>query len=116
MTSGARWWLGAAAVAAAVSCGRGQPANPSTTLSLEITDGTTHVGARVLLFDASGEPLHMGNIDLYGARQGAAACAITTGVVASWDGLIVGSGRAAIPVGIDSCLDSPNEDSPYASP
>ncbi len=107
MTSTARWWLGAAALAAGVACGRGTPAQPSTTLSVEITDGTEHVGARVLLFDASGEPLHMGNIDLYGARQGAAACAIVTGVVASWDGLIIGSGRADIPVGIDACVPSP---------
>jgi len=98
-------WLGAAVLAAA--CGRGKPEQPSTTLSLDITDGTTNVGARVLLFGADGEPLHMGNIDLYGARQGAAACPIVSGVVASWDGLIVGSGRAEIPVGIDACVPTP---------
>jgi hypothetical protein len=107
MTRGARRWLGAAVLVAAASCERGRPARSSTTLSLSITDGTQHVGARVLLFDANGEPLHMGNIDLYGARQGAAACAIVSGVVASWDGLIVGSGRGDIPVGVDACVPSP---------
>ncbi len=100
-------WLAAVALIAAVACGRGKPEQPSTTLSLDITDGAAHVGARVLLFGADGEPLHMGNIDLYGARQGSAACPIVSGVVASWDGLIVGSGRAEIPVGIDACVPSP---------
>jgi len=107
MTRGARWRLGAAALVAAAACRQAKPEQPSTTLSLEITDGARPVGARVLLFDAAGEPLHMGNIDLYGARQGAAACAIAADVVASWDGLIVGSGRAEIPVGIDTCVPTP---------
>ena len=107
MTRGARWWLGAGALVAVAACRQAKPEQPSTTLSLEITDGPRHVAARVLLFDATGEPLHMGNIDLYGARQGAAACAIAPEVVASWDGLIVGSGRAEIPVGLDACVPSP---------
>ena len=79
----------------------------STTLVLRITDRGTPVGARVLLFARDGAPLRMGSIDLYGKRQGAAACPIAPGVVGSWDGLIVGRGAGEVPVGGDSCRPSP---------
>jgi hypothetical protein len=49
----------------------------------------------------------MGNLDLYGQRQGGAACPIVPGVVASWDGLILGYGTADVPVGADRCMPSP---------
>jgi len=84
------------------------PAEPSTTtLVLRVTDHGTPVAARVLLFDAAGQPLHMGNLDVYGKRQGAAACVIAPGVVGSWDGLILGYGVAEVPVGSDRCVPSP---------
>ncbi len=79
----------------------------STTFAVRVTDRGAPVAARVLLLDAQGAPLHMGNLDLYGKRQGAAACAIAPGVVASWDGLILGLGTAEIPVGADRCVPSP---------
>ncbi|HEX7841801.1 MAG TPA: CehA/McbA family metallohydrolase [Kofleriaceae bacterium] len=82
----------------------------TTTLALRITDAGGHgapVAARVLLIDAHGAPLHMGNLDLYGQRQGGSACVIAPGVVGSWDGLIVGRGTAEVPVGADRCVPSP---------
>lgn len=92
------------------ACGKGDKhagGASSTTLALKVTANHVPVGARVLLFDATGQPLHMGNIDLYGKRQGAAACPIAPGVVGSWDGLIVGTGIADVPVGADDCTPSP---------
>lgn len=98
-------------LAAALSCacckGDKPAGKPSTTLALRVTAANVPVGARVLLFDAAGQPLHMGNIDLYGQRQGAAACPIAPGVVGSWDGLILGTGIADVPVGSDDCTPSP---------
>ena len=78
----------------------------TTTLAIRITDHGKPVGARVLL-RKDGVPVHMGNIDLYGKRQGSAACAIAPGVVGSWDGLIIGDGTAEVPVGVDTCVPSP---------
>jgi hypothetical protein len=84
------------------------PTDRSTTrLALRVTDHDAPVAARVLLIDAGGVPLHMGNLDLYGQRQGGAACAIAPDVVASWDGLILGRGLADVPVGVDRCVPSP---------
>jgi len=70
-------------------------------------DRDAPVAARMLLIDAHGAALHMGNLDLYGRRQGAAACALAPGVVGSWDGLILGHGTAEVPVGVDRCVPSP---------
>jgi hypothetical protein len=82
-------------------------ARSTTTLALRVTDRGAPVAARVLLLGAAGAPLHMGNLDLYGQRQGGAACPIAPGVVASWDGLILGRGVAEVPVGADRCVPSP---------
>ncbi|HMG57678.1 MAG TPA: CehA/McbA family metallohydrolase, partial [Kofleriaceae bacterium] len=79
----------------------------TTTLALRVTDRGAPVAARVLLLDARGAPLHMGNLDLYGQRQGGAACSLADGVVGSWDGLILGRGTAEVPVGADRCVPSP---------
>ena len=104
---------GAIAAGTAVRC---QPtaapagARSTTTLALRVTDRGAPVAARVLLLGAAGAagaPLHMGNLDLYGQRQGGAACPIAPGVVASWDGLILGRGVAEVPVGADRCVPSP---------
>ena len=90
------------------ACGKpAKPRKPTTTLALRVTDGGTPVAARVLLFDAQGQPVHIGAIDLFGKRQGAAACAIAPGVVGSWDGLILAYGLAEVPVGVDACIPSP---------
>jgi len=86
---------------------RTAPNGSTTTLVVRVTDRGTPVGARVLLFSRQGEPLHMGSIDLYGKRQGAAACPIAPDVVGSWDGLIVARGLAEVPVGADACRPSP---------
>jgi len=79
----------------------------TTTLVVNVTEHGKPVGARVLLFAADGTPLHMGNIDLYGKRQGGGACAMAPGVVGSWDGIILAYGLAEIPVGGDACVPSP---------
>src|SRR5262249_7984272 len=104
-TEGARRLAVALAIAIAVASlaaialrrlWRGRPGElrSTTTLALRVTDRGAPVAARVLLVDARGAPLHMGNLDLYGRRQGAAACVIAPGVVGSWDGLILGRGVA----------------------
>ncbi|MEO8700071.1 MAG: CehA/McbA family metallohydrolase [Kofleriaceae bacterium] len=102
--------VAAIAVTVAIVVHRGddppRPTLSTTTLVVRITAAGTPVGARVLLF-ANGIALHMGNIDMYGKRQGAAACAIAPNVVGSWDGLIVGTGTGEIPVGVDRCVPSP---------
>lgn len=95
---------------AVAGCGKRKQPAPTTTLAITIVDAAnpkTPIGARVLLFDARGQPVRIGTIDLYGKRQGAAACAIAPGVVGSWDGLIVGDGTAEVPIGSDSCNPSP---------
>jgi len=103
--------LAAAGVAVAVLRARHErvlsAARSTTTFVVRVTDRGAPVAARVLLVDARGAPLRMGNLDLYGRRQGAAACAIAPGVVGSWDGLILGHGVAEVPVGVDRCAPSP---------
>lgn len=91
-----------AALALAVAtfaCGKPNPKLSTTTLIINVTDQGRPVGARVLLFDAAGQAVHLGRLDLYGARQGAAACPIAPSVVGSWDGLILADGTAEIPIG-----------------
>ena len=110
----------ALAVVACAACGKGErkakppPADArpapkvSTTLFVpRVTANGAPVAARVLLIDAKGEPLHMGNLDVYGKRQGAAACVISPEVIASYDGLILARGTGEVPVGADSCVPSP---------
>jgi len=113
--------LVAGTVLAVTACG-GEPPEPeplppappivrpkvsTTTLVVRVTDGDHTVGARVLLIDRKGQPLRMGSIDVYGARQGSAACPIATGVVGSWDGLILGYGQAEVPIGVGPCGPAP---------
>jgi hypothetical protein len=117
MRRGRRLAVGAVAVAIAAIGGglvarrarRTPPAarRSTTQLAIRVTDHGAPVAARVVLLDAHGAPLHMGNLDLYGRRQGGAACAIAPGVVGSWDGLILGDGVAEVPVGVDRCAPSP---------
>lgn len=97
-----------AALAVLAAC-RGEPARSTTTLVLAVTDRATGqpVGARVLLWDADGEPVRIGRLDLYDQRQGASACPIAPGVIGSWNGLIVARGGGEIPVGKDACSPSP---------
>ncbi|MGE0397462.1 MAG: CehA/McbA family metallohydrolase [Kofleriaceae bacterium] len=109
-------------LAALSACGRGDksekkkpppgdakpaPRVSTTTFAPRVTANGTPVAARVLLIDAKGEPLHMGNLDVYGKRQGAAACAIASTVIASYDGIILARGEGDIPVGADACVPSP---------
>lgn len=89
------------------SCGKGDKEKSTTTLVVKVTDGSTPVAARVLLFDAQNEPVRIGSIDLFGKRQGAAACVLANNVVGSWDGLILADGVAEIPIGADGCVPSP---------
>src|SRR5262245_8250597 len=99
-------WLAIAALA--IACGK--PAKPrvsTTTLAVSVTDMGTPVGARVLLFDAQNQPVHIGTIDLFGRRQGAGACSIAPGVLGSWDGLILAYGVGEVPIGHDACVPSP---------
>lgn len=101
--------LAAAALAlvVAVPACRRHPKRSTTTLVLSVTDRGRPVGARVLLFDAGNQPVHIGSIDLFGKRQGAAACAIAPGVLGSWDGLILAYGSGEVPIGADACSPSP---------
>lgn len=98
--------VGLAAVVLAVVRKPAGARGSTTTFAVRVTDRGAPVAARVLLV-SRGAPLRMGNLDLYGRRQGAAACAIAPGVVGSWDGLIVGHGIAEIPVGFDRCVPTP---------
>jgi hypothetical protein len=98
-----RWLV----LAVLLACGKPAKPRSTTTLAVTVTDGGKPVGARVLLFDGKGEPVHIGAIDLYGKRQGGAACAIAPGVVGSWDGLILAYGTAEVPIGADTCAPSP---------
>jgi hypothetical protein len=82
------------------------PARSTTTLVIKLTDHGKPVAGRVLL-SANGAALRMGSIDIYGERQGGAACEIAPDVVGSWDGLIVGRGVGEVPVGVDTCIPSP---------
>lgn len=96
----------AAIALAMVGCKR-EKVRSTTTLAVTVTDQGKPVAARVLLFDASGEPVHIGTIDLFGARQGAGACSIAPGVLGTWDGLILAYGSGEVPIGVDSCVPSP---------
>lgn len=95
------------ALAMLAACGRCEDARSTTTLVLDITDEKQPVGARVLLWDANGEPVRIGTLDLYGQRQGSTACRIAPGALGSWNGLIVARGIAEIPIGHDACAPSP---------
>ncbi len=96
------------AIACALAgCPKREKPRSTTTLAITVTDVGKPVGARVLLFDAQNQPVHIGTIDLYGKRQGAGACAIAQGVLGSWDGLILAYGSAEVPIGVDTCVPSP---------
>jgi hypothetical protein len=95
------------ALALLVACGKPAKPHSTTTLAITVTDGGKPVGARVLLFDDAGQPVHIGAIDLYGKRQGAAACSIAPSVTGSWDGLILADGTAEVPIGMDACVPTP---------
>lgn len=83
------------------------PKVSTTSFAPRVTSNGTPVAARVLLIDASGEPLRMGNLDVYGKRQGAAACLVAPTVIASYDGIILARGEGEISVGVDTCVPSP---------
>ncbi len=98
----------AAGIAACGSSHDAPPATSTTTLVLRVTDDAGQpLPARVLLRDATGAQLHIGTIDLFGARQGATACAFAPDAIGTWDGLIVGEHVAEIPIGVDHCKPSP---------
>lgn len=82
------------------------PPRSTTTLAVTIRDRGVPVAGRVVLM-TNGAPLRMGSIDVYGERQGGAACEIAPDVVGSWDGLIFGRGAGEVPVGVDACTPSP---------
>jgi hypothetical protein len=90
-----------------VACGRSSPQPSTTTLSIRVTDGGALVGARVLLFDGAGNALHIGKIDMYGARQSAAACEFAAGVLGTWDGIVLAYGSGEVPIGADRCAPTP---------
>ncbi|HEY1546473.1 MAG TPA: CehA/McbA family metallohydrolase [Kofleriaceae bacterium] len=89
------------------ACGRSTPPISTTTLSIRVTDHGALVGARVLLFDAAGNALHIGKIDMYGARQSSAACEFSPGVIGTWDGIVLGYGSGDVPIGADRCAPTP---------
>ncbi|MEO8842664.1 MAG: CehA/McbA family metallohydrolase [Kofleriaceae bacterium] len=99
-----KWLLVALAVSA---CGSNKLSS-TTQLQLTVTDATTHapLGARVLLWTGD-QALHIGSIDLYGQRQGATACQFAPGVIGTWDGIVLATGAAQVPVGVDRCAPTP---------
>jgi hypothetical protein len=70
---------------------------------IRVTDHDVPVGARVLLLDDAGTPLHIGAIDKYGERQSAGACEFAPGVIGTWDGIVLAYGRGEVPVDGDHC-------------
>jgi hypothetical protein len=96
--------LACGASAACGACGRSSPPPSTTTLALRVTDRGAPVAARVLLFDASGVPVHLGTLDKYGQRQSVAACEFAPGVIGTWDGIVLAYGRGDVPIGgADRC-------------
>ena len=89
------------------ACNRPARRTSTTTLVVHVTDRGQPVGARLLLLDAHDAPVHIGNLDMYGNRQGATACAIAPGVLGTWDGVLLAYGEAEIPIGADACSPSP---------
>ena len=81
----------------------------ATTWKLVLTDGVggAPIAGRVMLFNANDDMVHIGAIDLYERRQTRAFCAFGPGVLGTWDGIVVGTGRAEIPIGKDDCDPSP---------
>src|SRR5688572_16411310 len=101
--------LGAALVGCQREKPKARPAGPPGTLHVRITDGAggPPIAARVVLLDGD-EPLRIGVLDQYQARQGRGACRIADGAVGTWDGLLVWRGEAEIPVGGgDRCEPTP---------
>jgi hypothetical protein len=86
---------------------RAPPEVSTTAFAPRVTADGKPVAARVLLIDSKGEPLRMGNLDVFGKRQGGAACLISPDVIASYDGIILGRGAGVVPVGADTCVPSP---------
>lgn len=86
-------------------CGDNDRAELVVTLS---ADGAPAAG-RIVLFDAAGQQVRNGTLDLYNQRQGGSACRIGPQVIASWGGLVVGpaSARSPIPVGTGACAIPP---------
>lgn len=106
-----RHWLVLSMLAAAtgVACRRA-PRPATTTLVLHVTADGAPAAARVQLVDQHGKPVHAGAIDLFGARQGAAACPLAPGVTATWDGIVLAAGEGEVPIGPsgrDHCTPSP---------
>lgn len=109
--------LACMALACVIACGKSgtkkkpdakpAPKVSTTAFAPHVTANGKPVGARVLLIDSKGEPLRMGNLDVYGKRQGGAACSIAPEVIASYDGIILARGEGEIPVGADTCVPSP---------
>ena len=64
---------------ALAGCGHREKPRSTTTLVVHVADAGAPVGARVLLRDRDAA-LHVGTIDLYGARQAQGACAIAPAV------------------------------------
>lgn len=81
----------------------------STRLAVVVTDGIDGppLGARILLFPVSGPALAIGNADLFGARQGSAACVLAPGAIGTLAGIVVAPAGAEIRVGSDRCSPSP---------
>ena len=92
----------AAALATGWACGSAK----SPTLTINVTDRGQLIAARVVL-RRDGEPVHLGTIDLYGQRQGATACAISPGVIGTWDGIVLAEGRGVLPIGTQACAIAP---------
>ncbi len=99
--------------AAAGACGHGADilaeATLSTRLAIHVTDGVggPPLGARVLLFGPTGAPLEIGEIDLFGTRQGEAACMLAPGAIGTIAGIVVAPAGAELRIGSDRCVPTP---------
>jgi len=110
-------WLALAIAAIAGCSGRARPprardAGPprsTTTWSISLTDGEggSPFAGRVLLFDAADQPVRIGALDLDDRRQATSTCALAPDVIGTWDGLLLATGVADVPIGVDPCEPSP---------
>lgn len=101
------------ALVALAACGPSDPtlveAVLSTRLAVRVTEGVggPPIGARILLVPPSGYPLEIGEVDLFGTRQGETACVLARGAIGTIAGIVLAPGGAEIRIGSDRCTPTP---------
>ena len=103
--------LAAAALCACDEEPLGGDAQPGATrLVILVTDGPDGppLPARVVLYDDTGEQLRIGRLEYLDRFQSGGACPLADGAYGTWEGIVLSTGSAEIPVGVSSgCNPSP---------